>query len=86
MVFKSMQTNDSYPTPSLIYELLDVEFHFDPFDTCPLDNPQHIAGLTMAWPHFATRPIANSKSLRDTGKDGYKDAMKRHYKGRLWSC
>jgi hypothetical protein len=48
MVFKSLVTNDSSPTPSLIYELLNTEFNFDSFDPCPLNNPENIDGLAMA--------------------------------------
>jgi hypothetical protein len=70
MVFKSLQTNDSYPTPSLIYELLDAEFHFDLFDPCPLGNPQNIDGLTMTWPSvtYCNPPYSRLKSTKRHGK------------------
>jgi hypothetical protein len=83
MVFKSLQTNDSYPTPSLIYELLDAEFHFDIFDPCPLGNPQNIDGLTMTWPlHTVTPLIVDSNPQRGMERGGYRSVTRRHYKGR----
>jgi len=41
-----LENNDHWGTPSWLYALLDLEFHFD-FDPCPLNSK--FDGLTIEW-------------------------------------
>jgi hypothetical protein len=69
MVFKGPNTTDSYPTPKLLYDTLDSEFHFDALDPCPLDNPSGVDGLTIAWPSvtFCNPPYSRLKTSKRNG-------------------
>jgi hypothetical protein len=82
MVFKSVITNDSYPTPSLIYESLDKEFQFDDFDPCPLHNPSNVDGLTLSWKKttFCNPPYSRLQTTKRFGigwiEKSYSEALK----------
>ncbi len=42
-------TNDSVATPQDLLDQLDAEFHFSPFDPCPLNPKPAFDGLGLSW-------------------------------------